>query len=68
MSETKPPRHIGRSIGALFAGFLVGAGLSLGTDEILHVAAVPAMLRAKPTMPPTKACHIGRSGASRAMT
>ena len=35
MSETKPPRHIGRSIGALFAGFLLGAGLSLGTDEIL---------------------------------
>jgi hypothetical protein len=40
MSEMNPPRHIGRSIGALFAGFLVGAGLSLGTDEILHVAAV----------------------------
>jgi hypothetical protein len=40
MSETKPPRHIGRSIGALFAGFLVGAGLSLGTDEILHIAAI----------------------------
>jgi hypothetical protein len=40
MSEMKPPRHIGRSIGALFAGFLVGAGLSLGTDEILHIAAI----------------------------
>jgi hypothetical protein len=40
MSHTNPPRHIGRSIGALFAGFLVGAGLSLGTDEILHLAAV----------------------------
>ena len=36
MSETKPPRHIGRSIGALFAGFLVGAGLSLGTDQTQH--------------------------------
>lgn len=40
MNETNPPRRIGRSIGALFAGFLVGAGLSLGTDEILHIAAV----------------------------
>jgi hypothetical protein len=40
MSEMKPPRHIGRSIGALFAGFLVGAGLSLGTDEILHITAI----------------------------
>lgn len=40
MSETNPPRHIGRSIGALVAGFFVGAGLSLSTDEILHVAAV----------------------------
>jgi hypothetical protein len=40
MSETNHPRHISRSIGALVAGFLVGAGLSLGTDEILHVAAV----------------------------
>jgi len=40
MNEANPPRGIGRSIGALFAGFLVGAGLSLGTDEILHLAAV----------------------------
>lgn len=37
MSETNPQKHLGRSIGALFAGFLVGAGLSLGTDEILHL-------------------------------
>jgi len=40
MSETNPPRQIGRSVGALFVGFLVGAGLSLGTDEILHLAGV----------------------------
>jgi hypothetical protein len=31
------PGHIGRSIGALFAGFLVNVILSLGTDIGLHV-------------------------------
>ena len=40
MSETNSSRHIGRSILAVFAGFVVGAGLSLGTDEILHIAKV----------------------------
>jgi hypothetical protein len=40
MNDTNPPRRIGRSVGALFAGFLVGAGLALGTDEILHLTAV----------------------------
>jgi hypothetical protein len=40
MSVTNPPRQIGRSVGALFVGFLVGAGLALGTDEVLHVAKV----------------------------
>lgn len=40
MSKTNPPRYIGRSIGALVAGFLAGAGLSLGTDEMLHVAGI----------------------------
>jgi hypothetical protein len=40
MNATRPSRDIGRSIGALVAGFLVAAGLSLGTDEILHVVAV----------------------------
>ena len=44
MSETKPPRHIGRSIGALFAGFLVGAGLSLGTDETEALGTFPLYL------------------------
>ena len=40
MSETNSSRHIGRSSLAVFAGFAVGAGLSLGTDEILHIAKV----------------------------
>jgi hypothetical protein len=38
MTETNPSRHLGRSIGPVFAGFVVGAGLSLGTDELLHLA------------------------------
>jgi hypothetical protein len=37
MNETRRPRRIPRSIWAMFAGFLVGAALSLGTDEIMHV-------------------------------
>ena len=40
MNKANPPRHPGRTIAALVAGFLLGAGLSLGTDEILHLAAV----------------------------
>ena len=37
MSEMQPSRRIGRSIGAIFAGFLAGAILSLGTDQVLHL-------------------------------
>jgi hypothetical protein len=33
-------RRIGRSILALLAGFTVGVALSLGTDEVLHLAGV----------------------------
>jgi hypothetical protein len=40
MSETHPPRRIGRSIGAVLAGFLAGVILSLGTDVVLHAAGV----------------------------
>ncbi len=40
MIDTQPSRHLGRSVLAVFAGFVVGAGLSLGTDEILHIAKV----------------------------
>ena len=40
MSETHRPRRIGRSIGALVAGFLVVVVLSLGTDVVLHSTGV----------------------------
>jgi uncharacterized MnhB-related membrane protein len=40
MSETQPPRRIGRSIGAILAGVVVGIVLSLGTDIVLHVIGV----------------------------
>ena len=38
--ETPSPRRIGRSIGALLAGFVVVVVLSLGTDLGLHAAGV----------------------------
>jgi hypothetical protein len=40
MSETHPPRGIGRSIAALLAGFLFVIILSLCTDVVLHATAV----------------------------
>jgi len=40
MSDAQHSRHLGRSIWAMFAGFLVGAVLSLGTDEIMHLLKV----------------------------
>ena len=40
MSEMKPPQRIGRSIGALIAGFLANIILSLGTDIALHAIGV----------------------------
>ncbi len=40
MSETQHQRNILRSIGALFAGFLVVVILSIGTDAVLHVTGV----------------------------
>ena len=40
MNETQGPRRIGRSIVALLAGIVVGVVLSLGTDEIFHLARV----------------------------
>ena len=36
MSETRPPRRVLRSIGAVFAGLLAVFILSLGTDVVLH--------------------------------
>lgn len=40
MSETNSPRRIGRSIGAVLAGFVVVFLLSLGTDMVLHATHV----------------------------
>ena len=40
MSETQPARSIGRSIGALLAGFVVVVVLSLGTDLALQKAGI----------------------------
>jgi hypothetical protein len=40
MSETPAPRRLGRSIGALFAGFVVVVVLSLGMDTVLRAAGV----------------------------
>jgi hypothetical protein len=53
-SEVQPPRRIGRSIGAVLAGMLVGIVLSLGTDEVLHAAGV---------FPPWGASMAGFEGA-----
>jgi hypothetical protein len=54
MSETHPPRRIGRSIGAVLAGMLVGIVLSLGTDIVLHQIRV---------FPPWGASMVGFEGA-----
>ena len=44
LTETHTPRGIGRSIGALLAGFVAVVVLSLGTDLALHAAGVfPAL-------------------------
>jgi hypothetical protein len=40
MNEAQRPRSLGRSIGALLAGFVVVVILSIGTDVALHAASV----------------------------
>lgn len=40
MTQEIAPRRLGRSAGALGAGFVVTAALSLGMDVIMHVAGV----------------------------
>lgn len=40
MSEVHHPRRLGRSIGAVLGGLLVGVILSLGTDLLLHATGV----------------------------
>jgi hypothetical protein len=44
LTETQPPRRVGRSIAAVLAGLLVVVILSLGTDLALHAAGIfPAL-------------------------
>jgi hypothetical protein len=40
MSETHPPRRLGRSIAAVLAGMFTGIALTLGTDIVLHAIGV----------------------------
>jgi peptidoglycan/LPS O-acetylase OafA/YrhL len=40
MTETHPPRRVLRSIGAVLAGFLATAILSIATDLVLHAAGI----------------------------
>ena len=54
MSETKSSRHTLRSIGAVLAGIVVGIAITLGTDEILHIAGV---------FPPWGQSMVGYDGA-----
>ncbi len=39
-SVARPPRRLGRSIAAIFLGFLAVVVLSLGTDEVFHLLKV----------------------------
>ena len=54
MSDSNPPRRIGRSVGAILAGIVVGVAITLGTDEILHIVGV---------FPPWGASMVGFEGA-----
>ena len=40
MNETNRPRYIGRSIGAVLAGFVAVVILSLATDAVMHVTGI----------------------------
>ena len=53
MSETHPPRRIGRSITAVLAGIFVGIVITLGTDVVLHAIGV---------FPPWGASMVGFDG------
>jgi hypothetical protein len=39
-TDTRPPRRVWRSVGAVFLGFITVFVLSLGTDHVLHVLKV----------------------------
>jgi hypothetical protein len=54
MNETRSSRRIGQTIVALLVGMFAGIVLSLGTDEVLHLAHV---------FPPWGASMVGYEGA-----
>ena len=54
MNKMPPLRRIGRSIGAVLAGILVGAVLSIATDAVLHAIGV---------FPPLGQSMVGYEGA-----
>ena len=54
MSEAKPQSRIGRSIGAVVVGMVVGIATTLGTDEVLHIIGI---------FPPWGASMAGYEGA-----
>jgi hypothetical protein len=54
MSETNPPRRIGRSIVAVLVGMIVGIVATIGTDIVLHQIGV---------FPPWGASMVGYDGA-----
>ena len=54
MSETKSPRQTLRSVGAVLAGMVVGIAITLGTDQLLHMAGV---------FPPWGQSMVGYDGA-----
>ncbi len=54
MSEAKPQSWIGRSIGAVLAGMVLGIAITLGTDEVLHIIGI---------FPPWGASMAGYEGA-----
>ena len=51
MSDMHPPRRLFRSVGALFAAFVLVVVLSLGTDVVLHATGVMFNPRVSPTGP-----------------
>jgi hypothetical protein len=54
MTETQPPRRIGRNILAVLVGMVVAVALTLATDEMLHRIGV---------FPPWGASMVGYEGA-----
>jgi hypothetical protein len=50
MSETRPPRRLGRSIGAVLGGIFAGIVLTIGTDIALRASGVFPPLAQQPPM------------------